>query len=869
MRKFFLFSVFIPVCLFAQVSDDFTDGDFTQNPTWYGDISHFKLSSSSAVPESQRPALQLNAPAAGTSSLALTGQFAGDLEWQFWVKLSLNTSTGNYARVYLLSDTVDLKAPVDGYFLQIGGTEDSVIFFRQDSLDVIRLVRLNSAYTGNSVNALRFRVTRSVEGNWKFYADTLGNQSLEFQGEMNDLVFPGGEYFGIYCQYTTSNITKFYFDDFYAGSLIIDSIAPALAETNVISPSEISLTFSEPVDQGSAEDSSHYSVTPDLGLPYTAIRLLDPSKVELFFDQGMQSGITYSLNVSSIKDLSGNETGLMTQPVWYYIVSPYDVVFTEIMADPTPPTGLPEYEYLEILNRSLFPLDLSGWKLAISSSIYELPAFTINPGNYLLLAGNDAVGALQFYGDVLALESLVLPNNGAQLQLTDTTGKTICFLQYELAWYKDDVKSAGGWSLEMADPANPCKNMENWASSVHPSGGTPGRENSIEAGQDIGMKILKICCLNELEIEISFNESLDSVIASEPGHYLVEPLLGNPELARPVSPDFTTVNLLFSQEISPGQIYQLTVNPGLKNCIGEEIPSIFQSTFALPQPVSPFDIIINEILFNPRSDGVDYVEIFNRSDKVIDLNELTIASVRNSPPEPADTQSVSISSSCKVIMPYQYLVLTSDPQKVKSQYYTSDPEAFLEISSFPSYNNDKGHVLLMARDKSIVDGMSYSEDMHFLMLNSPEGVSLEKVCPDKPGDDPSNWHSAAETAGFGTPGYQNSQFLQINDDGTTFTLQPEVFSPDGDGKDDNLGIVYNFDSPGKLITVLIFNAEGRLVKTLVNNEMPGTHGIYTWDGTLDDRTTAQNEIYIVYMEALGMDGKTRHYKKACVLARQR
>jgi hypothetical protein len=175
----------------------------------------------------------------------------------------------------------------------------------------------------------------------------------------------------------------------------------------------------------------------------------------------------------------------------------------------------------------------------------------------------------------------------------------------------------------------------------------------------------------------------------------------------------------------------------------------------------------------------------------------------------------------------------------------------------------------MARDKSIVDGMSYSEDMHFLMLNSPEGVSLEKVCPDKPGDDPSNWHSAAETAGFGTPGYQNSQFLQINDDGTTFTLQPEVFSPDGDGKDDNLGIVYNFDSPGKLITVLIFNAEGRLVKTLVNNEMPGTHGIYTWDGTLDDRTTAQNEIYIVYMEALGMDGKTRHYKKACVLARQR
>ncbi len=68
---------------------------------------------------------------------------------------------------------------------------------------------------------------------------------------------------------------------------------------------------------------------------------------------------------------------------------------------------------------------------------------------------------------------------------------------------------------------------------------------------------------------------------------------------------------------------------------------------------------------------------------------------------------------------------------------------------------------------------------------------------------------------------------------------------------------------------MIFNAEGRLVKTLVNNEMPGTHGIYSWDGTLDDRTLAQNGIYIIYMEALGMDGKTRRFKKAAVLAKTR
>ena len=370
-------------------------------------------------------------------------------------------------------------------------------------------------------------------------------------------------------------------------------------------------------------------------------------------------------------------------------------------------------------------------------------------------------------------------------------------------------------------------------------------------------------------MEIGFSESLDSLTASDTGRFEAEPFLGHPDKATPVSPGYRTVRLLFNKGFSTDQVYQLTVHAGLKDCIGNELPSVLQSAFAMPRPVQPFDIIINEVLFNPLGDGVDYVEIYNRSEKTIALDELILSSIKNSPPNPPDTQSVSVAESCNALLPSRYLVLTSDPQKVKDQYYIKDPEAFLEFSSFPSYNNDQGYVLLTDRDKIVIDGMNYSEDMHFLMLNSPDGVSLERICPDRLGDDPSNWHSAAETAGFGTPGYRNSQYLEINEADDDLSLQPEVFSPDGDGIDDHLGILYSFDTPGKLITVLIFNADGRLVRTLVNNEMPGTQGVYSWDGTLDDRTGAQNGIYIVYMEALGMDGKARHYKKAGVLSRNR
>jgi hypothetical protein len=867
MRKILLFSVIIPLSLSAQVSEDFSDGDFTQDPSWNGDLSHFKISSSSAVPQLQRPALQLDAPAAGTSALSVSQPLSGDLEWQFWAKLSLNTTSGNFARVYLFSDKADLKAPLEGYFLQLGGSNDSVLFFRQDSLENISLLRMNTAFTGNSTNVLRFRVLRSKEGAWQFYCDSIGGQSLSLQGEINDLVLPGGSYFGFSCQYTSSNTTRFYFDDFYAGPVIVDSVPPSLLQAVAVNPGELLLTFSEAVDLASAEDTAHYEITPGLGHPYEALRLPDQAQVHLFFDLEMAAGEEYSLNIFSVRDLAGNESGLLTVPVWYYRVMPYDLIFTEIMADPSPPRDLPEYEYLELYNRSPVALNIEGLRLKISSTEHLLPPCNILPGGYLLICADDAVEVMQHLAPATGIPSFVLPNSGAAVELSDTAGRTLSFLQYDLSWYKDDAKAEGGWSLEMIDIDNPCKMAENWTASVRAEGGTPGMANSAADQLESWIKILNACCLGDSSLLVEFSESLDSLTVADTSRYMAEPFLGQPGLAMPVPPDFRSVYLLFNQEITRDQIYTLTVNPGIRNCVGNELAAALEAFFAPSQQVEPFDIVINEILFNPIGDGVDYVEVCNRSDKTIDLEELILASVKISTPDVPDTQFVDISTSCRAIFPSQYLALTSDPGMVKSQFYTEDPAAFLKMPSFPSYNNDQGTVLLMNKDGSVIDMMNYSEEMHFLMLLSYDGVALERISPERPGTDPSNWHSAAETAGFGTPGYRNSQYLETSEASSSLSIQPEVFSPDGDGRDDNLGIVYHFDFPGKLITVLIFNADGRLVRTLVNNEMPGTQGVYSWDGTLDDRAAAQNGIYIIYMEVLGMDGKTRHFKKAGVLAR--
>jgi hypothetical protein len=205
---------------------------------------------------------------------------------------------------------------------------------------------------------------------------------------------------------------------------------------------------------------------------------------------------------------------------------------------------------------------------------------------------------------------------------------------------------------------------------------------------------------------------------------------------------------------------------------------------------------------------------------------------------------------------------------VRSQYLARDPEAFLKMTSFPVFSNDEGYVML-SLDGMIIDGFHYSEEMHFIMLNSTEGVALERISPDRLGDEPGNWHSAAETAGFGTPGCENSQYLANWTGGSGFSLNATLFSPDGDGMEDQLGISYHFAEPGKLLSILVFSSDGMLTKTLVNNEMPGTSGLFSWDGTMDDRTPAGDGIYIIYAEALDMDGRMSRQKLACVLARSR
>ena len=63
----------------------------------------------------------------------------------------------------------------------------------------------------------------------------------------------------------------------------------------------------------------------------------------------------------------------------------------------------------------------------------------------------------------------------------------------------------------------------------------------------------------------------------------------------------------------------------MKDCSGNTIGTTNTARVGLYEHTDSFNIVINEILFNPRSSSNDYVEVYNRSNKILNLKNVYIA----------------------------------------------------------------------------------------------------------------------------------------------------------------------------------------------------------------------------------------------------
>ena len=858
MKKLILSFLCVPLFLSAQIYDDFNDGDFSANPVWKGSDKLFVVNASQQ--------LQLYDTTENVAWLSTENSLINENEWRFWVKCSFSPSANNHTQIFLASDKEDISEALNGYYLQLGesGGDDAIELFRKDGETSTSLCRGENGLIASSFT-LRIKVTRSNEGHWKVYADPSGDESFQLQSEATDNTYTSTAFVGLLCKYTKSNSTKFYFDDIYCGPVILDTSPPEVVGVKANSDSSLVVQFSEPVNPDNALLPGNYYVNQDIGFPYLVIQSSGNS-VTLLFTQKFKNGVPYLLSISGIQDLAANEIVPAEIGFSFYKPQAFDIVFNEIMADPSPAINLPEVEYLELFNRTDQYINLENWTLYIGSSEKVFEPVTIDPGGYLVVGKTEAADAMKWYNPFYGFSSFYLTNSTQSLTLEAPDGKRIADITYSKSWYNDPEKQEGGWSLEQINPDNICSGSENWRASVDENGGSPGFQNSVFDTATQNPKVSMLELVDSNTIKLYFNQRMDEVSLSMSDHYHIDLEIGSPAEIT-IQQELPNLAILsFDRAFDTGIVYILTVDKSIQNCMGHFMQGDTLLYFGMSSKPGYNDIVINEILFNPWSNGVDYVEIFNRSQKIIDVSQLNLGSGKINPPNPIDTVFYAISERQQLMLPGDYLVLSSSSASVKEQYYTDNPDVFVQMEKFPTYTNEEGICLLASLDRISIDAFHYSEDMHYPLLNFTDGVALERTSPESPTEEASNWHSASELSGFGTPGYKNSQFVSHEIIAEQVSIEPEIFSPDNDGYNDVLSIKYNFDRSGYMLTLTVYNSAGQKVKSLVNNQYLGTSGFVNWDGIQDDNTKAPVGIYVLFVRVFDESGEVNSFKKTAVLA---
>lgn len=629
-----------------------------------------------------------------------------------------------------------------------------------------------------------------------------------------------------------------------------DLTNPKMLNVEVNSLTQLTVYFNETMDSSSLANAS---ITVSGGINVVSMVVgQNPNSILINVNPTLDSATVYTVQINNASDCIGNT--LIPNSINFGIgisPQPFEIIINEIFPDPDPSIGLPLFEYLELYNNSTKAIDLSSLRISDPLTTSGFLSGKLFPNEYVVVCGTSAISQFTPYGKVIGISNFPsLNSSDDEIKLINNSGEIIHQVNYVDTWYQDDAKKDGGWSLEMIDVNNPCGEENNWSSSTKWFGGTPGTQNSIFGTNpdNTAPVLLGVYASNDSTVQLVFNETT----------FLGTVAINNGITIGTIVQQTSKIYVLnLANKLASQTTYTVTVT-GASDCVGNT--ANLSASFSLPEQGLSGDVVINEVLFNPYTGGSDFVEIYNNSSKYINLQNWELANF--------DNDSISnrkvITTEPFILLPNQFTVLTKDAANIKMEYINAKEDRMLQMETLPTYNNSDGHVYLLNNLNQSVDNFKYNEDMHFALLNDVKGVSLERIDYNRPSNDNTNWHSAAEDVGFATPGYENSQFQKVEiTDG--ISISPETFSPDNDGVDDVLNISYQFAEAGYVANIVIYDAKGRLIKNLLLNELLGTKGTFSWDGINENNEKAAIGIYVIYFEAFKLNGETKKFKKTGVL----
>lgn len=527
------------------------------------------------------------------------------------------------------------------------------------------------------------------------------------------------------------------------------------------------------------------------------------------------------------------------------------LVINEVMSNPSNSTLAP-YEYIELFNKSKAPIQLADFEFQYNNNKSFLPEYLLAPQQYVIICSQEALPAFERYGNVLALARWnILANTGATLQILKNE-TLIDAVSYRNNWHSTSAKRNGGWSLERINPDWTCDLRENWNSSESPNGGTPGRRNSILNRNTVPTLTVSDSQIDGNVLTLKFNSDFAYLQQLNLDHFEIDKSMGKP-IQLQWNALLDSLVLTFNSRFEENELYTLRINPvELCSYTVNPLPKIL----FLQTKINAKEIIISEILFNPKEGGVDFVELYNAMDFPINLRNWKLG-------------NRTISSEMIFIQPHNYLAITTNKPIIALHYPSAILNNILNVASLPPYPNQQGNVTLYTMDDIQIDSVYYNANMHDPLLTNVKGVSLERQSINPFHMAFEKFRSSATLHEGATPGYANSTNVDNMLKKNKIFFTSKTVSPNNDLHEDFLEIIYQFNDSDYYLNLSIYNDKGTLINRLIRNQSAGSAGEIIWNTENENGQKVPPGHYIMIAEIHNNYGTKERHKKAFVIVPNR
>jgi hypothetical protein len=532
-------------------------------------------------------------------------------------------------------------------------------------------------------------------------------------------------------------------------------------------------------------------------------------------------------------------------------------------------------EFIELVNTSVTTLDLSGWRVTDGVDTDSVVAWEqglhAHPGQIVLILDPDYFedssttydgrvpeSALVVTIDNSTFGSRGLLNSGPEtVSLIDRSGHAVSSWAYSIdnvPGYSEEKILTGGGDV-----------LANWSNSrVHH--GTPGARNSVTP-PDHDLAITRVW---PVPLTPQIGETFELRIrVVNVGRFTMGDTLTVYERVSDAGEDSLnelgvwSVPLLAaadSAEFLQNSVMAAPVQSYLARLSGADDEGSNDAwTMAVSSGGSVGFVVINEILYAPEPQRSEWVELVNTTPFPWNLEGWSFA----------DGTCLS-DSTRRVILPdvtlapQSFIVLAADSAIFFENVPPTIPVVVWNTAPI-SFNNSGDSLLLYDPAMNLMDRVDYRPSWS----GGEENSSLERISTASASNDRLNWAPSLDSTG-GTPGRLNSRTLApTGETRDLMTLEPNPFSPDGDGRKDLLAIRYHLEQADSRLDLKIYDVRGREVRRLASSEAAGYAGEKLWDGRDDSGRALPRGMYIIYLEALGKGGtRMQSAKRVVAMARR-